>query len=108
LFGPEPGHGWCSFYQQASLARQRGDWAEVLRLAETVEDGPARPLDRSEWLPFLEAYVAAGRMDQAAEIASRIGYDEEIRHALCDAIANAPPPGFSSENQADLMRVLCG
>ena len=29
-------------------------------------------------------------MDQAAEIASRIGYDEQIRHALCDAIANAP------------------
>jgi len=107
LFGPEPGHGWCTFYQQASQARQRGDWAEVLRLAVVVEDGDHRPLDRSEWLPFLEAYVAAGRTDQAAEIASRIGYDEEIRHSLCDAIANVPPPGFSPENQADLMRVLC-
>ncbi len=32
LFGPEPDHGWCYYYQRADLARQVGDWAEVARL----------------------------------------------------------------------------
>ena len=26
IFGAEPEHGWCYYYQKASLARQNGDW----------------------------------------------------------------------------------
>ena len=108
LFGPEPDHGWCYAYQRASLARQRGDWDEVLRLAQLVEDERLRPGDRSEWLPFLEGYVAAGQLDQAGQIAARIRYREEIRHGLCDRIAEAPAPGMSGQAHETVVRVLCG
>ncbi|RPJ43836.1 MAG: hypothetical protein EHM21_10970, partial [Chloroflexi bacterium] len=32
MFEPEPPRGWCYWYQQADLARQRADWAEVVRI----------------------------------------------------------------------------
>jgi hypothetical protein len=90
----------------------RAEWFASLGLLLLVGllaygPGTERPLDRSEWLPFLEGYVVAGWEDQAAEIASRLGYDEKIRHGLCDAIATVPAPGFSPENQEDLLRALC-
>jgi hypothetical protein len=60
LFGPEPEHGWCYFYEQADLARQMGNWAEVTRLgAEAAQKGFA-PSDPIEWIPFLQAHVVAG------------------------------------------------
>ncbi|NMC79412.1 MAG: hypothetical protein GYA59_08635, partial [Chloroflexi bacterium] len=35
IFGPEPSHDtWCYYYQKASLARQEGDWEEVVRLGD--------------------------------------------------------------------------
>ncbi len=107
LFGPEPTHGWCFYYQRASLARQRGDWDEVLRLGQAVEEKRYRPFDRSEWMPFLEGYVAAGQLDLAAELASRIGYVGAIRHGICDEVADVPSPGMSPEEHADLIRLLC-
>ena len=107
LFGLEPDHDWCYAYQRASLARQRGDWGEVLRLARTVEEQRLRPGDRSEWLPFLEGYVVAGQLEQASEIAARIGFREEIRHGLCDAIAAVPSPGVTDEAHATLVDLLC-
>src|SRR5690606_12200874 len=30
VFGLEPDHGWCYYYQKASLAYQQGDWAAVV------------------------------------------------------------------------------
>ena len=30
IFGAEPPHDWCYYYQKASLARQLGDWAQVV------------------------------------------------------------------------------
>jgi len=107
LFGPEPNHGWCYFYQQASLARQRGDWDELVRLAEQTEEQGLRPSDRSEWLPFLEGYAQAGQIDQARQIASHIRDRESIRHDLCDRISNVPTLGMSDEAHETVVRLLC-
>src|SRR3989304_1235758 len=107
LFGPEPDHGWCYFYQQASLARQRGDWDELVRLAEQTKEQGLRPSDRSEWLPFLEGYAQAGQIDQARQIASHLRDRESIRHDLCDRISNVPTLGMSDEAHETVVRLLC-
>ncbi len=30
VFGPEPEHKWCYYYEKADLARQKGEWEEVV------------------------------------------------------------------------------
>jgi len=63
FLGEEPAHRWCFFYQQAELARQRGDWAKVLTLLKQA--GSLRPDDSFEYLPFVEALARGGEMKLA-------------------------------------------
>jgi len=30
-------HGWCYYYQKANLARQQGDWEQVIALGREAE-----------------------------------------------------------------------
>jgi hypothetical protein len=87
IFGVEPDHGWCWFYQTASLARQRGDWARAAQLADEAAARDLGPRDPTEWMPFFQAYVNLGRLDEARELAARIGAEDLVRHALCDQLA---------------------
>jgi len=34
VFGDEPVHGWCYYFEKAELARQQGDWQQVAALGE--------------------------------------------------------------------------
>jgi len=40
IFGKEPPHTWCYYYEKAELARQAGDWEQVAKLEtrQPVED----------------------------------------------------------------------
>jgi len=68
VFGPEPAHEWCYYYEKASLARQRGDWDEVLALGNrALKEGYAAG-DDIEWIPFLQAYARADDMEGLREI----------------------------------------
>jgi hypothetical protein len=60
VFGPEPAQGWCYYFQSASLARQRGDWQAVLRLAQEARRLSLQPGDPLEWMPFILAYAYTG------------------------------------------------
>lgn len=64
IFGSEPAHGWCYYYQRASLARQQQDWDSILLLADKVESLRLKPSDPIEWLPFLEAYARENYPDK--------------------------------------------
>ena len=65
IFGPEPEHEWCYYYQKASLAEQRKDWTEAARLGDEAIALGHRPLDYSEWMPILVGYIHTGRMDDS-------------------------------------------
>ena len=68
VFGPEPVRGWCYFYEKADLARQRGDWNEVLRLGNEALDQGLAPGDSIEWMPFLQAYARTGDAQRLDEV----------------------------------------
>ena len=72
VFGPEPRHGWCYYYQQADLARQRGDWQAVASLYDQAEAAGLAALDPLEWLPFYEAFFNLGDTERAGLLAGRI------------------------------------
>lgn len=52
IFGSEPPHSWCYFFQKASLARQLKDWDKLSQLKKEVLDKNLKPKDPNEWLPF--------------------------------------------------------
>jgi hypothetical protein len=67
LFGSEPEHGWCYYYQKAELAGQNSDWAEAARLADLALalPGELSRLKAAELLPFIEAYLRTGQWETA-------------------------------------------
>jgi hypothetical protein len=73
IYGPEPEHGWCYHFQRAELARQMGDWEEVVKLGDAafkLDDHPNDPLER---FVFIEGYAHVGDWDQALEY-SKVSY----------------------------------
>jgi hypothetical protein len=83
IFGREPEHTWCYFYQKMTLARQTGDWQAVADWADEASALGYKPLNRSEWLPVFEAYANLGRFKEAKQIGSIIRGDKDLQHLLC-------------------------
>lgn len=73
LFAPEPAHGWCYYFEKADLARQLGDWEEVVKLGDIafkLDDHPNNPIER---FVFIEGYARAGDWERALKL-SRESY----------------------------------
>jgi hypothetical protein len=86
VFGAEPDHGWCYYYQKADLARQRGDWDEVQRIGKQAFEQELAPKDLIEWMPFLQAYAVTGDVVRLAELAPIIAADPYISQQTCQII----------------------
>jgi hypothetical protein len=83
LFGSEPEHGWCYFYEMASLARQKRDWQKIVSLGQEVLKNGLHPHDIIEWFPFIQGFAVAGEEDQVLDIASRILDDQYLKAQGC-------------------------
>jgi hypothetical protein len=83
LFGEEPPHDWCYYYQKASLARQRGQWEEAAQLGYAAAEQGLRPIDRVEWVPFLLAYAYTGDYDSAMDLVPVVAEVLRIKVNLC-------------------------
>lgn len=84
IFGKEPFHSWCYYYQKADLARQAGDWEQVVALAEQALAEGYKPENPHERLPFIEAHAHTGDWSRALAD-TRKAYDKDERYArqLC-------------------------
>jgi hypothetical protein len=68
IYGPEPEHGWCYHFQKADLARQMGDWEEVVKLGDKafkLDDFPNNPVER---FVFIEGYAHVGDWKRAIQL----------------------------------------
>lgn len=90
LFGTEPIHDWCYYYQKASLARQIGDWPTVLQLARETSKQGLRPDDLIEWMPFLQAYALDGDKDKLVSLSAAIRSDKFVSNQVCQKLKSMP------------------
>jgi len=67
IYKSEPNHGWCYYFEKADLARQLGNWDEVVRLADTAFSLGEYPNDPAERMPFIEGYAHTGNWAAAIE-----------------------------------------
>ncbi|MCU1263523.1 MAG: hypothetical protein JWO80_6408, partial [Bryobacterales bacterium] len=72
IFGPEPSHSWCYYFERGGLAAQAGDWARVVQLGDEARTRGLSPAVPLEWLPFVEGYLRAGRRDTALDLKEKI------------------------------------
>ncbi len=83
VFGEEPEHGWCYFYQKADLARQRGEWEKIPVLLKEALDAGHYPEDALEWMPFLQASAVLGDVEQVRSTAKLVTLDKFLRLQVC-------------------------
>ena len=83
VFGPEPEHDWCYYYQAASLARQRGRWEDVDWLWEESQERGFAPIDLIELMPFIQAYAELGNDVHLKELAEMVTTDAYVAAQAC-------------------------
>lgn len=82
-FGSELPHDWCYYYQKADLARQQGDWEEVVRLGEEARKLSLNPDDQIEWMPFLQAHALLRNENEVKAISTRVNTEPFYRQLAC-------------------------
>ena len=106
IFGAEPPHDWCYFYQQIDLARQKMDWQAGAELADEAISLGLEPSDVTEWLPALEAYAHVGDTKQSRQIARLIRTNRSVYAGLCEQLKALQ--GQPAEYDRDLLlSTLC-
>ena len=84
IFGPEPDHSWCYYYQKADLARQLGDWDLVISLGNEANELGYKPQSGYEYIPFIQAHAELGQWEQAKDLTLLANErTEEISSMLC-------------------------
>jgi hypothetical protein len=108
IFGAQPDQRWCWYYEKADLARQRGDWAEVVRLGDAALERKLHPLDWVEWMPFVEAYAYLQREDEFERGAFVIRADPFLRQQACQlALQDSPAAEQYPQGRQWLQETFC-
>jgi hypothetical protein len=94
VFGPEPEHDWCYYFEKADLARQLKDWPQVVNLAQQAQQkgftpDSSRSNSPREWMPFVEGYAYTQKWGDAADIVlTNYRINNKYQYALCVAWQN--------------------
>ncbi len=84
VFGEEPERDWCYYYQKADLARQRGEWEQILVLLKEALAQGYYPAEGVEWMPFLQAYAVANDIDKMRSTLKLIAADRFSSLQTCE------------------------
>ena len=65
IFGDEPLHDWCYYYEKADLARQMGVWPQIVALDQAARQAGYSTKLGVELAPFIEGYAHLGQWQAA-------------------------------------------
>jgi len=108
IFGDEPVHDWCYFYEKADLARQFGDWKSTVAIWHEARENGKRPRVGVEYGPFIEGFAHLGNWEEAINLttdASRLKF--EMRKYLGTTWRRiSDSTGDTPEKQDAIIRVI--
>jgi hypothetical protein len=94
IFGKEPVHEWCYYFQKADLARQFEKWDDINQIYQEVKGSGFQPRDNREWMPFIEGMIHLGNYDEAFSISKMItDQSGDYKEMVCQIWKHAIPPG---------------
>jgi hypothetical protein len=106
IFGPDPEHDWCYYFEKAELARQNRDWMKVAELGDKARalNNRLYEVNAPELLPFIEGYAHLGEWDQAYEL-TRQAYQLTFRmeRILCTTWSRIIQNTSSSPERASVL-----
>lgn len=106
IFGDEPEHGWCYYFEKADLARQQGDWEQVVALGEAAAKSGDYPNDPVERLVFVEGNAFLGNWQRAFALTEETAQITPVIHpVLCKLWERIEQEAPSSPPEAELMRL---
>jgi hypothetical protein len=110
LFGGEPRHGWCYYFEKAALAAQQGEWDRIAALQGEIASLGLHPNDQIEWMPFLQAQAYLGNLKAVKEIATRINTERLYKQQACANLNAMGEHGFAlgPDMQASVNDLFCG
>ena len=88
VFGEEPAHGWCFYYQKADFARQRGEWEKIPDLLKQALAEGLYPEDGLEWMPFLQASAVLNDVDNVRSTLKLVTTDKFLRLQVCSIMTD--------------------
>jgi hypothetical protein len=106
-FLSEPAHSWCYYFAKAELARQQGDWNQVIDLINEARSLGYEPEDPFEWLTYIEAQALTGNAETAQEV-SENAFEQEnrIRKGLCELWKRVQTADPQNEDEARVEQML--
>ncbi|MBN8657690.1 MAG: hypothetical protein J0M11_18310 [Anaerolineae bacterium] len=114
LYGETDTQTWCYYFEKADLARQYGQWDEIVRLWDEAQAVGERPDNGFEYIPFIEGWGHTGNWEQVKEttkFAKRIsaGLEPSLCSAMDRLAENTPASQEKDETIKSLKEDLdCG
>ncbi len=89
VFGNEPDHSWCYYYEKADLAGQFHEWQKIAGLWQDAGKNGYRANTGIELLPFIEAYARLNDWETARKITVQADVlPDRPASVLCDLWRN--------------------
>ncbi len=81
---PQERGTWCFHYQRADLARQNGNWEDVIFFWELAQKGGYAPGHGFEYIPFIQAYAHTNDWETAFTLTKQSNrVSANMRSILC-------------------------
>jgi len=106
IFGNEPQHGWCFYYEKASLATQQGDWKTVASLGDKALGLGLYPSDSIEWIPFLQAYIKLDERNKIHPLISILNANNFLKMEACQILTRTAQTA-STDMQTFVQESFC-
>jgi hypothetical protein len=75
---------WCYYYEKAELARQVGDYGQIVSLWEQANNNSYKPSEAAEYLPFIEGLGFQGKLEEMVLLTqSAMNQKPSIRKSIC-------------------------
>lgn len=107
IYGKQNTQTWCYYFEKADLARQYGQWDEIVRLWNEAQSAGERADNGFEYIPFIEGLAHSGDWEQAAELtkfSKRI--TAGLEPSLCSALDRLAESAPASAERDETLREL--
>ncbi len=107
IFGEEPKHDWCYYFEKADLARQMSDWETVSKLGMEAISLGLSPQDIYEWMPMIEGFIHTNNLDLGKTISEEVILkDPGLKKATCTVWNRALMDSTMPAEQSDEVQHL--
>ncbi|MCB9112693.1 MAG: hypothetical protein H6634_15725 [Anaerolineales bacterium] len=107
IYGKTNTQTWCYYFEKADLARQYGQWEEIVRLWNEAQAAGERPDNGFEYIPFIEGFGHTGDWQQVKEMtkfAKRVSAG--LEPSLCSAMDRLAETAPASQQRDETISEL--